>query len=69
MSERTALTLVFAAISIAVLAVMVGLILLRASDKVIAFAPLLFGIVGAERAAAVGMHYSRKRRAAEHHRD
>jgi hypothetical protein len=69
MTERTALILVFAAMSVAVLAVMFGLSLLHASDELIAYASILVGLVGADRAATVAVHYSRKRRAAEQRRD
>jgi hypothetical protein len=69
MTERTALILVFAAMSVTVLAVMLGLSLLHASDELIGYGGILVGIVWADRAAAVAMHYSRKRDTAEHRRD
>jgi hypothetical protein len=69
MSERNALILLFAAMSVLVSAVLVGLKLLDARDEVFTLAILLLACLWADRASSVVMHYGRKRRAAERRRD
>lgn len=69
MTERNALILLFAAMSVVVVAVFVGLRLLGARDEAFTLAILLLGCIWADRASSVVIHYGRKRRAAERRPD